>query len=196
MAQRFSIRAAFAPILLLSAGLLLSACTSTGTLAPGADVDTDEFSVVVVGMKQPGFYLSIWPVELSNGLLRRKSGAGVSIRGQAESGYVVGKVVPGQSYALLQISPDVGFLDSSDQVPGWVACGGLSTLTFDIDGGQVVYVADVEYPSAENDWKPKFSRDYYSAKIFMNKHYSKLTSRMTEGDALVVPSGEHCINYV
>lgn len=175
--------------------LLLAACTSIGTISPESDVEMTESSVVVIGMKQPGFYLSIWPVDFSGGMVYRKPYDGISIWGQAANGYVVGKVEPGRYYALLQIILDSGYFGNADKRPNWVACGGISTLTFEVEPGKVIYIADVEFQSAKDGEQPKFSADYYSAKIFMNKNYPELTDKMIEGTAYLMPSREHCINY-
>lgn len=181
-------------IFLLSMTLLLSACTSMGRLAKDARLDSDKESVFVIGVAPENYRISVFPGSIKDGRFHQNQIRSAAVFGAPENGFVVGKASVGDTLAVTNIRV---VKDKSDVLGAdFTACNDAKTMVFNIPGGKVLYLGNVEYKFGNKQLTVKYRQDLDSAKKFINENYPNLRGRLQSWDYQLLQTNASCTNTI
>jgi len=168
-------------LLLLHMCLMLNACELFRNLDKSVTEVPENHDIILIGFK-PKYRYSMKMGYIKDGKYKYQPNrvtAG-SIYPD-DSGYIITKLEktePNHRYGITQIQPEGISLGGPMMSP----CGGRSTYTFDVEGGRVLYLGDLEYTEHENGLKVSYSRNFDKAKQYMKNNYPGLAGYLAEGE--------------
>lgn len=136
-----------------------------------ASLDADE-SIVVLGVKSPGYRVMFFPVTVKDGRFTANLLDNAVVNGTPTDGYLVSKVKAGQLLGLTRvIPPKANALTPEIFRP----CGDGTGLVFEApQAGKVGYLTDVEYLRIGNRLDVRYSEDAERAQAYVQGHFSGL----------------------
>jgi hypothetical protein len=181
-----------AAVLLLS--VLVAACTSLGRLDRDASLHSDRESIFILGVAPDNARISAFPGSVKNGTFHQNQFRPAAVYGAAENGYVVGKASAGDTLAItnVRVVKDKSSLLGADFVP----CRGAKTMAFDIPGGKVLYLGNLEYDFAGQQLTVRYSQDLDAARRYVDEHYPRLRGRLEPWNYELLPTNAQCTQTI
>jgi hypothetical protein len=172
-------------------GALTGCAVGTGTVlkADSVTLSPDE-SVVVLGVKSPGFRVMLFPVSVENERFTVSPFDSAVVNGSPTHGYVVAKVKAGQMLGLTRIvAPDADALLGGIFSP----CGDNRGLIFEAPrAGRVVYLTDVEYARNGSRLEIRYSSEWDRAQSHMKQHFSSLAAPLEKHEFHLMNGARSC----
>lgn len=175
---------------ILTAAIMLWGCGTAGVLQPGAMPPALDESIVVIGVKSPGFKVQIFPVHVNGDEFRPDAFGNAVVNGSPTDGYLVAKVKGGQTLGVNRVIAPKGESFVGD---AFSPCKGNRGLIFEVPrGGLVVYITDVEYVRYSNRLEVRYSNELNRAKKYVKEKFPTLTTDINKLEIRLLNSTSPC----
>jgi len=166
-------------IILLLICLLLSSCVTMSNLEKSKATISESEGIIVLGIK-PGYRTGIKLGDIQNDSFVYSPNLPVSANIiPDESGYIVTKLkatTTNQRYAITQLLPS-GFTGSR-----LGPCDGASTVTFNVKGGEVIYLGEIDFGRVRAKPKAQYSSNFDQATNYIKSNYPDLVKHLNKGE--------------
>lgn len=191
-------------ILLIALVSMVAACAS-GQVGRDATLTTNDKSIVVMGVSVTGARpdeakVYLWPGSAENDAFQRSYTGNAQIVTAPVNNYIVGLVDAGDTLAL----GDVIVNHDQEHAAGISSSGsshfearqGTTTIAFDVPGGKVLYVGDLNlnvtlpgfHDFGDGSMTISYTSNYEAAKEYIDTHYTGLKGRLEEQGVKVLPT--------
>lgn len=154
------------------AGAAGCAVGTNSVLKQGPTSLAPDESIVVLGVKPPGYRVQLFPVSVKEGRFTANLLDNAVVNGIPTDGYLVSKVKAGQLLGLTRIiPPKTNALTPEIFRP----CGDGTGLVFEApQAGKVGYLTDVEYVRIGNRLEVRYTEDTERAQAYLRAQFSGL----------------------
>lgn len=177
-------------ILIILLMLATSACTSIGRLEKDASLNSQNESVIVLGVSPANYRVSIFPGTREAGVFYQNILRPAVVYGAAEDGFIVTKAAADETLAITNIR----LVANKESVygPDFAPCDGKMTMVFDVPAGKVLYLGSIEYEFAGKSLLIKYGQDIDTARKYVDANYPKLSGRLEPWPFEILPTTLKC----
>lgn len=150
--------------------VFVAGCGTTAIIDRNAPGPAADESIIVFGLKPERTRVMFFPGTKTGNQFLQNEWLGAVINGIPQDGYVVAKVKAGQVLGLTHV------IMNGDGITGqpYNACGGTRAPTFEVPGGQTLYMADIEYVPEGNRLSVRYNNMFQAAKEYLYANYPNI----------------------
>ena len=176
---------------LILATATIGACATPST--SNLEMDDDKFGGYIIGVRPDDVGLNIFPGTAEDGEFKSSFWGLESFSGNVADGYVVGREKDSARLAIIRMWQGPLFGNTSGV---FAPCEGREAMTFEIEGGRVIYLGDVTFKFAlPITVTSSVDHDLEAAEEFIRANYPEYSGEVVQRSFEMLRNEESCTVY-
>jgi hypothetical protein len=173
--------------------LLVTGCVHLKSLDLNVSTPTSEEGIYILGMKNSESSISLYPGYVKGGVFQHGGiDRHIAWLGKGTNGYIVSKTRANDLLGLLSAAAN----DSKGVARSANACDNARSITFNVPGGKITYIGDVEIYEVGGRIGIRFSSDFAKAKNTIEKMYPQFQGKLENGSFQFASFPEPCTRII
>lgn len=170
--------------------VLVAGCGTTAIIERNSPGLSSGESIIVIGVKPEGSRIQFFTGTITGNEFKEDSLlGGAVINGVPKDGYVVARAKAGQVIGLTQVVIHNGGFSGR----AFNACGGTRAPAFEVPGGQLIYLADIEYAPAGQRLSVTYASQLQAAAEHLHSNYPNLKGDLRQLVWEPLPTASPCV---